>query len=63
MYGNGKVLATYDSVGTYFILTDWLGTKRELVSVTALSTVMVGERWRSSWQALALPAQLASSID
>jgi YD repeat-containing protein len=35
VYGNGKVLATYDSAGTHFTLGDWLGTKRELVSVTA----------------------------
>lgn len=35
VYAGGKQLATYNGANTYFALTDWLGTKREELSVTA----------------------------
>ena len=44
VYAGGKALATYDSTGTHFTLTDWLGSKRELVNITGASTVAVGEQ-------------------
>jgi RHS repeat-associated protein len=49
VYAGGKQLATYDSAGTHFALTDWLGTKRVELNVTGASTVSSGE------QCLSLP--------
>ena len=49
VYAGGKQLATYNGANTYFALTDWLGTKREELSITAPSTVTVAE------QCLSLP--------
>ena len=50
VYASGKQLATYDSAGTHFTLTDWLGTKRmqlsEQISGTT-ATVTVGEQCTS----------------
>ena len=50
VYAGGKPLATYDSAGTHFTLTDWLGTKRmqlsEQISGTT-ATVTVGEQCTS----------------
>ena len=50
VYAGGKQLATDDSAGTHFTLTDWLGTKRmqlsEQVSGTT-ATVSVGEQCTS----------------
>lgn len=40
-------MATYDSAGTHFALTDWLGTKRVELSVTGPSTVSVDEQCHS----------------
>ena len=34
LYAAGKLLATYDSLGVHYALTDWLGTKRMQVSST-----------------------------
>ncbi len=34
LYAAGKLLATYDSLGAHYALTDWLGTKRMQVSST-----------------------------
>jgi len=47
VYAGSKQLATYDSAGTHFALTDWLGSKRMELSVTAASTVSVGEQCTS----------------
>ena len=49
VYAGGRQLATYNGANTYFALTDWLGTKREELSITAPSTVSVAE------QCLSLP--------
>jgi len=40
-YAGGKQLATYSGSSTYFAVTDWLGSKRMDLSVTAPSTVSV----------------------
>ena len=47
VYAGARQLATYDSAGTHFTLTDWLGTKRMQLGVTAASTVTVGEQCTS----------------
>ncbi len=47
VYAGSKQLATYDSAGTHFALTDWLGSKRMELSVTGASTVTVGEQCTS----------------
>ena len=47
VYAGARQLATYDSAGTHFTVTDWLGTKRMQLGVTAASTVTVGEQCTS----------------
>ncbi len=47
VYAGARQLATYDSAGTHFTVTDWLGTKRIQLGVTAASTVTVGEQCTS----------------
>ena len=47
VYAGARQLASYDSAGTHFTLTDWLGTKRMQLGVTAASTVTVGEQCTS----------------
>ena len=42
VFAAGKLLATYNSTGTYYDLTDWLGTKR--VEVNAALTCVTGFR-------------------
>ena len=42
VFGAGKLLATYNTTGTYYDLTDWLGTKR--VEVNAALTCETGYR-------------------
>ncbi len=34
LYAAGKLLATYDSLGVHYALTDWLGIKRMQISST-----------------------------
>ena len=47
VYAGAKQLATYDSAGTHFAVTDWLGSKRLELSATAASTVTVSEQCTS----------------
>ncbi|MEO6924841.1 MAG: RHS repeat-associated core domain-containing protein, partial [Bryocella sp.] len=52
VYANGKVMTTYDSTGTHFPLTDWLGSKRLQVGIQIVGTTATAS---SEEQCLSLP--------